>query len=550
MIEHMLASESSVFLLSPWKPILFWAAFASWGWLVGCRLFPDATRLRQGQYGWAWAWILTGFAGLVIMLLGWRFYVSFFAGIIVMLVPILIYWKKRNNVVDASQKFHLTFKRDAASKAKRVAKKTAANAQLQFSGPGGDIPVPAKEDALLGTWLQLEQLLMPALTSGGSRIDLALSSGGLASTCMVHTVRSRQEPIAGEDGMRVINLLKEMAGLDQAEMRKRQLARLYVSGEAGRHTIDFTIAGSSKGLAGQLDIDRDARPIMTAESLGLLPKQVDILKAFVPEEERHGIVLIGGPPNGGLTTSGYALTNMHDAYLCMIKTLELQIESRLEGVDQVLFDPHSGDSDHATNLQSILRRDPDVVLAEVRDADTALASARSGEDASLQLLLMRAGSSAEAIREWVRMVGDVPLAARGLRAVLAQRLVRVLCHDCRQAVKPTDPKRLGLAEGAVIYRGGGKVQIKNRVEECPTCRGSGYTGVTAIFEVMNITEDIRRLLTNGDLKGAMAQARRDRMLLLQESGLRRVAEGITSLEEVQRVLAPPKKAKPKQGAAS
>jgi type II secretory ATPase GspE/PulE/Tfp pilus assembly ATPase PilB-like protein len=128
--------------------------------------------------------------------------------------------------------------------------------------------------------------------------------------------------------------------------------------------------------------------------------------------------------------------------------------------------------------------------------------------------------------------------------------VWVLCHDCRQAVKPTDPKRLGLAEDAVIYRGGGKVQIKNRVEECPTCRGSGYTGVTAIFEVMNITEDIRRLLTNGDLKGAMAQARLDRMVLLQESGLRRVAEGITSLEEVQRVLASPKKATPKQGAAS
>ena len=234
----------------------------------------------------------------------------------------------------------------------------------------------------------------------------------------------------------------------------------------------------------------------------------------------------------------------------MIKTLELQIESRLEGVDQVLFDPHSGESDHATNLQSILRRDPDIVLAEVLDAETAITSARSGEDSTLQFLLMRAGSSAEAIREWVRMVGDVPLAAKGLRVVLSQRLVRVLCHDCRQAVKPTDPKRLGLAEGAVIYRGGGKVQVKNRVEECPTCRGTGYTGVTAIFEVMHITNDIRRLLTNGDLKGAMAQARRDRMLLLQESGLRRVAEGITSLEEVQRVLAPPKKAKPKQGAAS
>jgi general secretion pathway protein E len=369
-------------------------------------------------------------------------------------------------------------------------------------------------------------------------------------------VRSRQEPIAGEDGMRVVNLLKEIAGMDQAETRKRQTGRLHVFGEAGRHTIDFAIAGSSKGLTGRLDIDRDARPVMSAESLGLLPQQVEVLKTFVPEEDRHGIVLIAAPPNGGLTTSGYALAGLHDAYLSMIKTLEFQIESRMEGVDQVLFDGQSGESDYATNLQSILRRDPDVVLAELRDAETAHTAARAGTDSTLQLLLMRGGSAAEAIREWVRMVGDVPSSAKGLRAVLAQRLVRVLCHECRQAVKPTNPKRLGLAEGAVIHRAGGQIQVKNRVEDCPTCRGTGFTGATAIFEVMHVTEDIRRLLTNGDLKGAMAQARRDRMLLLQESGLRRVAEGVTSLEEVQRVLAPPRKAQspkpgaPKQGATS
>jgi Tfp pilus assembly ATPase PilU len=449
MIESMLAADSAVFLLSPWKPILFWGVFAAWGWLVGSRLFPDAMRLRLGFHGWSWTWILCAFAGAVVMLIGWRFYVSFFAGTAVMLAPILIYWRKRNDVVDPSQKFYLSFKRDPASKAKRVAKKAAANAKLQFEGPSGDIPVPGKDDPLLATWLQLEGILLPALNANGTRVDLALGSGGLASAYMVHTVRSRQEPIDGEDGMRVVNLLKEIAGMDQSEARKRQSGRLHVSGELGRHTIDFSISGSSKGVTGRLDIDRDARPIMTAQSLGLLPSQVDILKTLTPEEERRGIVLIAAPPNGGLSTTGYALTSMHDAYLSMIKTLEWQLETQLEGVDQVIFDPQSGESSYATNLQSILRRDPDVVMAELRDAETAQIAARSSEDSSLQLLLMRAGSCGEAIREWVRMVGDVPVAARGLRAVVAQRLVRVLCHDCRQGVKPTDPKRLGLAKDAV-----------------------------------------------------------------------------------------------------
>jgi type II secretory ATPase GspE/PulE/Tfp pilus assembly ATPase PilB-like protein len=157
--------------------------------------------------------------------------------------------------------------------------------------------------------------------------------------------------------------------------------------------------------------------------------------------------------------------------------------------------------------------------------------------------MIRADSAATGIREWVRNVGDVPSAAKGLQAIISQRLVRVLCHQCRQAVHPADPKQLGLAEGAVIYRASGEIEVKNRVEPCPSCKGTGYNGVTGIFELMTVTVDIQRLLASGDLKGAMAQARRNRMLLLQETGLRRVAEGITSLEEVQRVLAPPKTSK-------
>ncbi|MCH2135838.1 MAG: Flp pilus assembly complex ATPase component TadA [Phycisphaerales bacterium] len=551
-VQSLLA-DSGAFLVSPWKPLLMWGVMVAWGWLVGTKLYPDTVRLRQGHHGWSWVWILTGTLGLAVMLLGWRFYVSIFAGAIVMLIPVLVYWRIRNAAVDDSQKFHLSFKKDEAAKAKKVAKKAAANAQLQFSGDAGTIPVPDKDDPLLATWLALESLLMPTLENGGTRVDLALGGGGLASTSMVHTVRSRQETIAGEEGMRVINLIKEMAGLDQSETRKRQSGQITVSGEAGRHTLDVSFSGSSKGISGRIDVDRSKSSIMTPQALGLLPRQIEALEHLVPEEQRHGIVLIAGPMNSGLTTSGYALTGMHDAYLSMIKTLEYQIEGRLEGVDQVIFDPQTGESSYGTNLQSILRRDPDVVLAEIRDAESAQVAARAGEDTTLQMLQIRADSAATAIREWVRLVGDVPLAAKGLRCVVAERLIRVLCHDCRQAVKPADPKRLGLPPEGVIYRAGGKVQVKNRVEDCPTCRGGGFTGVTGIFEVMQVTADIRRLLSNGDLQGAMAQARRDRMILLQESGLRRVADGVTSLEEVQRVLTPPRKQAPKsaaQGASS
>lgn len=541
---HLLA-DGSLFLLSPWKPLLFWAVLCAWGWLVGSRLYPDATRLHLGNHGWAMIWLASGFIGFLVMLFSWNFYISFFAGIAVLLIPILIYWKQRNAAVDESHRFYIRFGRDpAAVKRRRMARRAAANATLGFSGPDGDVPVPAKEDPLLGTWLQLEELLLPTLRQGGTRIDLALSGGGLASTSMVHTMRSKQDAISSEDGMLVINLLKTIAGLDQSETRRKQHGQFTVNGEeTGRHVLDVMLSGSSKGIKGRIDIDRFDRANLGIDLIGMLPEQLKVLEDLKPEEKRTGIVLIAAPLGHGSTTTGYAITSMHDAYLSMIKTLEMQLEGRLEGVDQVDFSALDDGTDYAIQLQSILRRDPDVLLAEVRDAETAQVAARASQDSTLQVLMIRADSAATGIREWVRNVGDVPSAAKGLQAIISQRLVRVLCHQCRQAVHPADPKQLGLAEGAVIYRASGEIEVKNRVEPCPSCKGTGYNGVTGIFEVMTVTVDIQRLLASGDLKGAMAQARRDRMLLLQETGLRRVAEGITSLEEVQRVLAPPKTSK-------
>ncbi len=542
----------ATFLLSPWKPILIWGAFAAWGWLVGSRLFGDSMRTRQGHSGWAMAWILCGFAGLITMLTVVNFFIAFPSGLVVLLAPILIYWKKRNASVDESMRYHLKFGADAKTKAARKqAKRAAANATLAFEGPNGAVPVPDKEDPLLVSWLHLESLILPTLEKGGTRVDLALTSGGLASTSMVHTVRSKQEPIAGEDGMRAINLLKEIAGLDQAETRKRQTARIEVnSDELGRHTLDLTLSGSSQGIRGRIDIDRGKTPVMKADAVGLLPDQLAVLEKLVPEEKRSGIVLVASPSAHGTTTTGYAIAGMHDAYLSMIKTLEQQIEGRLEGVDQVTIEEGDAAPEHAIQLQSMLRRDPDVIVAQLADPQTASVAARAGQDSTLQVLLLNADSAMSAIRTWVQSVGDVNLAAKGLQAVVAQRLVRVLCHDCRQAVQPADPKRLGLSEGAVIYRASGQVEFKNRMQDCPTCNATGFTGVTGIFEVMPVTADIRRLLAGGDLKGAMAQARRERMRSLQEAGLRRVAEGITSLEEVQRVLSSGTKAKAKPKAST
>jgi general secretion pathway protein E len=261
--------------------------------------------------------------------------------------------------------------------------------------------------------------------------------------------------------------------------------------------------------------------------------------------ERHGIVLIGAPPGHGVTTTSYAFLARHDAYTSNVKTLEREVHVTLEGVDQIQWDPSNPDIDYATNLQSILRRDPDIVLtAEILDSETARVAADPGIQGPLIYIPQPVPSITDQIRDWVKKVGDVKVATKALRMVTNQRLLRSLCPNCRQAYQPTPEqiKKLNLPAKKVteLFRAGGKVQVKNRIEDCPVCGGSGYLGQTAVFEVMAVDDEARKHLSAGDLKAALAHARRNRMIYLQEAALSKVINGETDLDEVVRVLAPSK----------
>jgi type II secretory ATPase GspE/PulE/Tfp pilus assembly ATPase PilB-like protein len=158
----------------------------------------------------------------------------------------------------------------------------------------------------------------------------------------------------------------------------------------------------------------------------------------------------------------------------------------------------------------------------------------------------RAAGVGEQLQQWARLVGAVKMAARGLRFVINQRLVRNVCPNCRQAFPPSAEQlqKLGLPAGKVeqLYQASGKIQIKhNKVETCPVCGGTGYLGQTGVFQTMVIGEETRRLIRAGDLKAAMAEARRSKMLYLQEAALRKVVDGETTIDEVVRVLAPSRK---------
>jgi type II secretory ATPase GspE/PulE/Tfp pilus assembly ATPase PilB-like protein len=524
--------------------------FLPWAWLVSSRLDKDARWFHLNHRMWNGIHMAAGLAALAAMLFVPIIAVGWVIGILILLGPILVYWQVRNKAVPENQRFALSGGGlSAALEARRKARATQ-HALLQFTDAAGrGRQVPLKEDPAFPVHMLAEDLLAPAVAARAARVEMAVGQSGTVISQVIDGMRYKRDPVPPDQAMLAVDYLKEIAGLDVADRRRRQAGPCRMTGPSGRTDLTITTWGSSNGLNMRIDFDRAKRVLKPFDSLGLLPPQLECFRRLEPVEERHGLVLIGAPPGHGLTTTMYSALARHDAYTSNIKSLEREIEAAIDGVDQIAWDPDNKDVDYATNLQSILRRDPDMVmLDELKDAETARRAAEPGMEGPLMYIPQRASSISEQIREWVKLVGDVKTAARPLRLVSNQRLLRSLCPHCRQPFQPTveQLKSLGIAPGKVqqLYQASGKIQVKNKIEPCPVCGGTGYLGQTGAFEVFAIDDEARKVLASGDLKAALAHARRNKMIYLQEAALTKVISGQTSIEEVMRVMAAARDAAP------
>ena len=236
----------------------------------------------------------------------------------------------------------------------------------------------------------------------------------------------------------------------------------------------------------------------------------------------------------------------HDAFSSVVKSCERRIDLAIQGADQMEWKPDSETGDHATTVRTILRRDPDVLLIDdISEHGTAEIISKSGIDGPLIYVAIRAENLAEGIGKWVRAVGDLDQASKGLIGITVSRVLRRLCPACRQQYQPDEAqlKKMGMGgvTDAQFYRASGKVQVKNKVVPCEACSGTGYTGTLGVFEVIPFDAPARMLISKNDLKGAYRHVRKiHKMPMLQEAALARVRSGETSLDEVVRVLTPKK----------
>ncbi len=534
----LLAEFTPVYFMSPWKPFLVVAVFIAWAWLVGTKLDKDATKFHIDPIKWNSYQLGGAGVALAAMLFIPNFYLSFPIGSVILFTTTFIYWKYRNAEVPESEQFQ--FGTDGLRKRaeQRKAMKAGRLVTLKFDGSNGEIAVPNKTDEKLLAYLDAETLLSSALGNRATRLEIKLDSKGCQGIYLVDGIPSKTEVLSPKDGVAAVGFLKELAGTDPTDVRKKQHGTFTVIHEGGRTPVDLTASGSTGSHSLKIEFDRKKRIRIPLDSTGLLPKQTEALNVYQQDEHRHGVILVGSAKQQGLTTTCYSLVHSHDSYLNNILALERENIATLEGVTHQLVGEDGGN--YATNLQTVLRRDPEIILsADMDDAASASLAAKSGIDGPLIFVGMNANSFRDLVSKWASLVGDPREAFNSLQAVTYQRLVRKVCENCRVAYTPSEDlakQGLPIKEVEQLYRAGGQLQVKNKVVECPVCKGCGYLGQIGVFETMFLTKDIRKQLIAGDLKAAMALARREHKLVrLQDAGWAKVAAGVTTLEEFGRV---------------
>jgi len=325
----------------------------------------------------------------------------------------------------------------------------------------------------------------------------------------------------------LVSRIKVMARLDIAEKRLPQDGR--ISLRIGGHTVDVRVSTLPSAHGERVVmrlLDKQAGRLDLAQ-LGLDPVSHDLLREVI--RKPHGMVLVTGPTGSGKTTTLYAAMAEINDRSRNILTVEEPVEYYIDGIGQTQVNSKV-DMSFARGLRAILRQDPDVVMVgEIRDLETAEIAVQAGLTGHLVFSTLHTNTAVGAVTR-LRDMGVEPfLLSSTLLAVIAQRLVRLLCTQCREDYPAAASERelLGVAGDAplTLYRPVG----------CTACGDSGYRGRTGIYELLLVDDALRGLIHDGAGESALEQAARRRTGGIFQDGLRRVLAGDTALEEVLRV---------------
>ena len=321
----------------------------------------------------------------------------------------------------------------------------------------------------------------------------------------------------------LISRVKIMAGLNIAEKRLPQDGRIRII-VAGRDVdIRVSIIPTFYGERAVLRLLDKKKGILSLADIGLGEEGARTMERMLARTS--GIILVTGPTGSGKSTTLYAALNRLNSSEKNIITIEDPIEYQIKGIGQIQVNPKI-DLTFSSGLRSILRQDPDIIMVgEIRDAETAEIAIQASLTGHLVLSTLHTNDAATAVTRLVDMGIEPFMIASSLSAVLAQRLVRVICPHCREEYRPLE-QHAGVTLPEKLYRGRG----------CDKCFGLGTLGRTAIYEIMPVDQELCSMIIRRAHAGEIKEYAVSRgMKTLRDDGLARAAAGITTIEEVLRV---------------
>ena len=326
----------------------------------------------------------------------------------------------------------------------------------------------------------------------------------------------------------VISRVKILADLDIAERRIPQDGR--ISTQVGDKPIDLRVATlpAQYGEKIVMRILDSSKALIEMERLGMLPQALErFTKGF---SQSHGAVLVTGPTGSGKSTSLYAALNALNTVEKNIITIEDPVEYQLEGLTQVQVNKKAGLT-FAAGLRSMMRADPDIIMVgEIRDRETAQIAIEAALTGHLVLSTLHTNDAPGAVTRLIEMGIEPFLVGSSVDCVVAQRLARLLCEECKQRV--TLPAEVLRANGFNV----GLDLECYEPQGCARCGGSGYKGRIGLYEVMWVSETIRSLAVSREPAEVIAHAAvHEGMMRLREDGLEKVRRGLTSIAEIARV---------------
>ncbi|MEN9503637.1 MAG: type secretion system ATPase GspE [Pseudomonadota bacterium] len=329
----------------------------------------------------------------------------------------------------------------------------------------------------------------------------------------------------------IISRIKLMARLNIAERRLPQDGRIQMRAQGKE--IDMRVS-TVPTMHGESVVMRLLDKNSVKLDLKTLGFSDDNFRRIQKElDAPHGVILVTGPTGSGKTTTLYAALTQLNTPENKILTVEDPVEYELEGINQIQANPKIGLT-FADALRSIVRQDPDIIMiGEMRDVETARIAIQSALTGHLVLSTLHTNDAASGITRLMDMGIEDYLITSTVNGILAQRLVRRLCPQCREShrVLPEIEQELGLRQ----YQPEGDLRLWH-AKGCQACGNTGYKGRSAIHEVLVMDDDLRRLVLKREDAGVLqAQARRAGMRTMYEDGLMKALRGVTTLEEVLRV---------------